>query len=207
MSNWIENFKQKFGDIGNMKSTLRYLSEKYCLELIFPKKLTYFDGYSATGVINDYSVILQQRPVEIPNPDGAPLSELYTFVDVNLKPYFPNAIIKRRGLYFNALRPLFLHNLVNNSKRTKINELVAITTEENSTFYNNIIEKFYPNILSLLEGKLAYGAIVIDSNILRFVKQPHILSSVNLSKGNAEKLLLGMTELASLLEKNATLKG
>lgn len=204
----MKNFWQTLCDIGNLKPTLKYLSKKYNLELIAENRLfsIEWDNSFVSGVINGHEVVMMQKYIDTYSNDGGTMVKAYTFVDIKLAPYFPNVIIRRKGLYFNAKNHLLLKSLVEDKKRIKVNELVIITDEENIPFYNQIVEKFYPNISSLLGGKLAYGAIVIDSNVLRFVKQPHILSSVNLSKGNAEKLLLGMTEWASILENNVTLK-
>ncbi len=67
---------------------------------------------------------------------------------------------------------------------------------ESANLYSSI------DVSNILKGKLAFGAITINSNILRYIKPQTIFSSANLKKDVSEEVLMKLITLALTLEKD-----
>jgi hypothetical protein len=187
------------------ESILKDIAQKYNLNLDIQGKFPLSKNRTATGVINGYSINIIQRYVNLPSADGGSDSFAFTFIDINLNPYLPNVLIKRRVLFL----PLFadsdyinMNPTFKEYKRFSTKGLFVRTAKDNIDYYKQLIPTISNLLGNILQKSFIGGAIIIDGNILRYTKGSHFLS---FKEENFEKVVLNLIKLAERLE-NSTLE-
>jgi len=158
--------------------------------------------FSMNGKINGHFLKITQRFLMLGSADGGSDVFPFTLIDIHLKPYVPNVLIKRKVFFL----PLFADSdyiQINQSfkkyKKLSNNKLFLRTDSENLKYYLNVIDKNLDLLTSILSKGFLSGAVIVDGNILRLIK-----GSFNISRDyeDFKNILNRLVDLAEVLESS-----